>query len=121
MSVILADASKSYYQSVSVLEGALLKPEDWLPLLPGEVMPTATSDGAGRMSWTSLWPVAPADLISIQLSRDQSTTLRFQWSTDSPPDDRGVGKVRFRLNFIFGDSLRGAVAPGPHGGSAPHV
>ena len=78
VSVILADASKSCSQSVRVLEGALLKPEGWLSLLPGEVMPTATGDGPGRVSWTSPWPVAPGDLRSIQLSRDRSTTLRFQ-------------------------------------------
>jgi hypothetical protein len=107
--VILADASKSFYQPVGVLLDALVEPEAWLALKAGEVMPTATRVGTDGVSWTSLWPVAPGDVIAIQVTRDRSTTLRFQWSTGSPPDDRGIGKVRFRLNYIFGSELRGVV------------
>ncbi|HEX7168082.1 MAG TPA: hypothetical protein VF230_13980 [Acidimicrobiales bacterium] len=28
-------------------------------------------------------------------------------TTVSPPDDRGIGIVRYRLNYLFGSALRG--------------
>jgi len=110
--VILADASKKIACPPGVLLEAMVEPEAWLTLAPREVYPEATLMGVSRVRWTSLWPKAPHDVIDIDVSREQATILRFRWWTDSPPDDRGIGKVRFRLNYIFGSELRGAVYQG---------
>jgi len=110
--VILADASKTFTYPVGVLLEAVVEPEAWLTLAPREVFPQATLVGACSVRWSSLWPKAPHDVIDIDIDRDGATVLRFRWSTESPPDDRGVGKVRFRLNYIFGSELRGAVYQG---------
>jgi hypothetical protein len=110
--VILADASKTFAYPVGVLLEAVVAPEAWLTLAPGEVHPEATLVGTNSVRWSSLWPKAPLDVIDIDISRQNATILRFRWSTESPPDDRGVGKVRFRLNYIFGSELRGAVYQG---------
>src|SRR5680860_675231 len=107
--MMLADATKKFTYPVAVLLEAMVEPEAWLTLMPREVCPHATLVGPCSVRWSSLWPKAPHDVIDIDISRDEATILRFQWSTESPPDDRGVGKVRFRLNYIFGSELRGAV------------
>lgn len=119
--VILADASKKFFYPPGVLLEAMVEPEAWLSLARGEVFPQATLMGAYRVRCTSLWPKAHHDVIDIDISRDATTVVRFRWSTESPPDDRGVGKVRFRLNYIFGSDLRGAVYQGKlHRWTDPH-
>jgi len=57
--------------------------------------------------WGSLWPVSPDDTIEFQLAPDESgTAMRFIWYSPSPPDERGIGLVRQRLNTAFGQDLR---------------
>ncbi len=63
-----------------------------------------------RPPLASLWAAAPRDTILIELSTvgeatapraaRAGTELRFRWLTDSPPNERGVGLVRYRLNYI---------------------
>jgi hypothetical protein len=61
-----------------------------------------------RVVWSSFWPVSPNDTIEFDLS--EATALRFRWYTDSPPDARGIGITRQRLNQKFGGNLRAVVS-----------
>ena len=110
--VMLADRSKSYDASPAAVLALLIHPGRWLSLLAGEVLPVAVpGEAEGRIIWTSLWPVAPEDTIVLDVGLRPApypgSSLRFRWDTSSPPDERGVGKVRYRLNFVFGSELRG--------------
>ncbi len=80
----------------------------WLRLEAGEVSPVVLeSTPSERVVWSSLWPVSPDDRIEIALARfGGGTELRFQWLTNSPPDERGIGITRQRLNRKFGADLR---------------
>jgi hypothetical protein len=90
----------------------LLRPADWLRLRAGEVLPEA-SDGpsADQVAWTSLWPASAHDSIVFELSPwatpSDGTALRYQWVTHDPPDERAAGTIRYRLDYLFGDLLRG--------------
>src|SRR5438552_2569387 len=87
----------------------------WLPLQPGEVQPQIVAAvRPERVVWSSLWPVSPGDTVEFELSRlGGGTALRFRWLTDSPPDERGVGITRRRLNTKLASDLRGWVdSPG---------
>jgi hypothetical protein len=81
----------------------------WLRLHPGEVVPTLVEAVPNqRVVWSSLWPVSPHDTIELTLTEDRgSTTLRFVWLSSTPPDDRGIGVTRQRLNTKLGGDIRG--------------
>jgi hypothetical protein len=80
----------------------------WLRLQPGEVEPRILEAVTPkRVVWSSFWPVSPADTIEFDLSSGRGgTAIRFRWYTDSPPDERGIGITRQRLNRKFGGDLR---------------
>lgn len=64
-------------------------------VLPGvlEAMPDQ------RVLWSSFWPVSADDTIEITLAEDRGDTiLNFKWLTSTPPDERGAGITRQRLN-----------------------
>jgi hypothetical protein len=55
--------------------------------------------------------VSPDDTIEFDLVPDDGgTAMRFRWYTDSPPDERGIGITRQRLNQKFGGDLRGVTS-----------
>lgn len=89
----------------------------WLRLQPGEVEPKvleAIPDE--RVVWSSFWPVSPADTIVFDLyDDDEQCAVRFRWFSESPPDERGIGITRQRLNLKFGGDLRGQVTPWSRG------
>lgn len=115
----LADATKKYTDATLARVFALVsEPSRWLVLRPGEQQPRVIESRPSEcVRWSSLWPAAPRDTVFIDLvavgeataqrAAGTGTELRFRWVTDSPPDERGVGLVRFRLNYIFGSELRG--------------
>jgi hypothetical protein len=110
--LILADGVKKYDAPPNVVHDLLLDPLGWLRLRTGEVMPLATdSPSAGHLAWTSLWPALPHDSIVFELSPwatpSNGTALRYQWVAVEPPDARTAGMVRYRLDYVFGDVLRG--------------
>ena len=80
----------------------------WLVVRPREVVPEVLEEvRPSRVVWGSLWPVSPDDTIEFSIEPHQSgTALRFTWSTASPPDERGIGLVRHRLNEAIGGQLR---------------
>ena len=81
----------------------------WLGLHPGEVEPAVLeATKFDRVVWSSFWPVSPTDTIAFDLSG--ATALRFRWYTDSPPDERGIGITRQRLNQKLGGNLRAVVS-----------
>lgn len=53
-----------------------------------------------RVVWSSFWPASPHDTIELDLTDkgDHETAIRLRWFTNSPPDARGVGITRRRLN-----------------------
>lgn len=85
---------------------------EWLKLHPEEVQPDVLEAVSNeRVVWSSFWPISPSDTIEITLTRDRrDTLLKFRWLTDSPPDERGVGITRQRLNTQFGGNIRGWLA-----------
>lgn len=117
--VTLADARKKYADATLDTVFALVSdPSRWLVVRPSEKQPRVIECRPGEgVRWSSLWPAAPNDTILIDLvavgeataqrAAGTGTELRFRWVTDSPPDERGVGLVRYRLNYIFGSELRG--------------
>ena len=82
--------------------------DEWLILAPGETAPEVVeSERPYRVVWSSLWPVSPDDTVEFQLSRyGAGTELRFVWRSPSPPDARGVGITKQRLNQKLGSDLR---------------
>lgn len=80
----------------------------WLVLRPGEVDPEIVEvTRPHRVVWSSLWPVSASDTIEFTIEPfEAGTALQFRWLSDSPPDDRGLGLVRHRLNEGFGAHLR---------------
>jgi hypothetical protein len=110
--LILADGVKKYDAPRHVVHELLLDPFRWLRLREGEAMPIATDGPSpGQLAWTSLWPALAHDVIAFELSPwatpSDGTALRYQWMTHEPPDERTAGMVRYRLNYLFGDVLRG--------------
>lgn len=123
--VTLADATKKYGDATLHTVFALVSdPSRWLVVRPSEQQPRVIESRPDEgVRWSSLWPAAPNDTIlvdlvavgqaSAQRAAGTGTELRFRWVTDTPPDERGVGLVRYRLNYIFGSELRGwLVSPG---------
>jgi hypothetical protein len=89
---------------------------EWLTLRASEIMPNVVEEEPPiRAVWSSLWPVSTTDIVEFELGRSGKgtsswgggTSLRFRWLSESPPDDRGVGITRQRLNTILGGDLRG--------------
>ncbi len=109
---MVADRVHRYKESVECLYDALTTGrETWMRLASGEVHPRTIETVADqRVVLSTFWPIAPNDLIVLDLAYRPGhlsrTELRMQWLTDSPPDGRGVGIARQRLNRKFGSDLR---------------
>jgi len=108
---VLAD-QKHHYSGVPawVIYRALTDARGrWIRLHPGEVLPALVEAvPTERVVWSSFWPVSPDDTIELTLTEDRgSTTVRFVWMTSKPPDDRGIGITRQRLNTKLGGDIRG--------------
>lgn len=82
--------------------------EQWLTLRPGETLPQPIrSTHPSLVEWSSLWPVSSTDSVVFTITPDgQGCAVTLQWLTANPPDDRGVGLVRHRLNLAIGGELR---------------
>jgi hypothetical protein len=121
---VLADRVHRHNYPLDLLFLALTAERDrWLRLAPGEVAPRLIEAVEPvHVVWSSLWPVSPNDRIELDLSlaeskhvlfsvkdndRGPQSLLRLQWLSDSPPDARGIGITRQRLNQKFGGDLRG--------------
>ncbi len=91
-----------------MFDALVLERDLWLRLREREVDPgVIKSERPTLVVWGSLWPVSPDDTIEFHLSsEDGGTAMRFTWYSASPPDDRGVGFVRQRLNRALGEDLR---------------
>lgn len=111
---VFADRVHEHDAPLEVLFAALTNDRsDWLRLQPGEVEPRVLEAvPLEHVVWSSFWPVSPADTIEFDLSYDGTkSAVRFRWFTDSPPDERGIGITRQRLNRKFGSDLRGVTSP----------
>ena len=111
---MLADRTHHFDAPTSVLYSALTtEPQSWLHLAPGEVLP-AVLDAVSptRVVWSSFWPASPDDTVVLDLESDgeSATSVRFRWFTCRPPDARGVGITRRRLNKKIGGDLRSVVS-----------
>lgn len=86
--------------------------EKWMELHPGEVLPSVLEAVPNeRVVWSSFWPVSPDDTIELDLRQDGlDAILRFRWLSSAPPDERGLGITRHRLNVKFGGDMRGWLA-----------
>lgn len=107
---VFGDRTHRFAAPVWVVFDALtVERHNWLDLAPGEVAPTVLeADRPHRVVWSSLWPVSPDDTVEFQLVRyGPGTELRFIWRSPSPPDERGIGITRQRLNRKLGGDLRG--------------
>ncbi len=119
--VVLADREKRYPVSPSRMFEVLVDERDcWVHLRQGEVAPRVLGqDRPHRMTWSSLWPVSPRDRIDFYLrAAGDGSAVRFVWTSDQPPDDRGVGLVRQHLNEMLGGDLRGWLHHLAFGGTA---
>jgi hypothetical protein len=106
---VLADRVHRYAPPPWRMYDALVdEVDEWLTLRPGEVRPNVVeASRPGRVVWGSLWPVSPDDTIEFMLADDGAgSAVRFLWRSSSPPDERGVGIVRHRLNQALGEHLR---------------
>jgi hypothetical protein len=85
---------------------------DWIVLLPGEVIPDVLeAERPDRVVWASFWPAAVADSVELLLEETTGdTTVRWVWRSPTPPDDRGIGISRQRLNTKLGGDIRGWLA-----------
>ena len=111
--LVLADRVHHYAAPIEVLFAALTVDQaKWLRLQPGEVEPRVLERVPnGSVVWSSFWPVSPADTIEFDLAPSrEGTSIRFRWFTASPPDERGIGITRQRLNRKFGGDLRAVVS-----------
>jgi hypothetical protein len=110
----LADRTHRYRAPAPVLFAALTTElGGWLRLAPGEVRPRILEAvPATRVVWSSFWPASPDDTIELDLADvgREETLIRLRWFTTNPPDDRGIGFTRQRLNLKLGGDLRGVVA-----------
>lgn len=106
---VLADRTHRFSVAKDYLFAALTEGRrGWLRLEPGEVEPEVLDAVPhSRIVWSTFWPVSPNDTIEFDLSGHTGwADLRFRWYTDSPPDARGIGITRQRLNRKFGADLR---------------
>jgi hypothetical protein len=97
--------------SRSWMFGVLIDPT-WLQLEKGETRPVVLESEVDRcVVLSSFWPVSPDDTIRLDIEgvRDDCT-VRMRWYSSNPPDDRGIGITRQRLNKKIGGDLRGMAA-----------
>ena len=82
--------------------------EQWLSLRPGEEPPRVVrAVHPSLVEWSSMWAVSPTDSIVFTITPDgQGSAVTLQWLSANPPEERGVGLVRHRLNFAIGGELR---------------
>jgi hypothetical protein len=107
----LADRVHDYEAPRELIHAALTVDRRWLRLQPGEVEPRVLEASPSRVVWSSFWPVSPEDTIVFDISGSGSRcSVRFRWFSDSPPDDRGIGITRQRLNRKFGADIRSVVS-----------
>lgn len=80
----------------------------WLTLRPREVKPRVVKGvPSSLVEWSSLWPVSPTDSIVFEIEPDGAgCAVTLRWSTSNPPDEKGIGLVRHRLNYAIGGELR---------------
>jgi hypothetical protein len=80
----------------------------WLTLRPREVRPRVVKEVAPCLvEWSSLWPVSPTDSIVFEIEPDGAgCAVTLKWSSSKPPDEKGIGLVRHRLNYAIGEELR---------------
>lgn len=80
----------------------------WLRLRPREASPQVlVGSRPSHVVWSSLWPVSPEDRIEFRIRPDgDGAAVRFVWSSPNPPDERGIGLVRHRLNEAIAEHLR---------------
>ncbi len=109
---MLADRVHQYNAPLHQMYAALTVNRSWwLRLQPGEIQPQVLEAiPQHRVVWSSFWPVSPNDTIEFDLSFRGETFVRFPWSTDSPPDERGINITRQRLNLKFGGDIRAVVS-----------
>jgi hypothetical protein len=51
--------------------------------------------------------VSPADTVELYVDSDGlGSKVRVVWLSSAPPDERGIGLVRHRLNYAIGGELR---------------
>ncbi len=112
--LLLADRTHHYRAPVSVLFPALISDlQHWMRLAPGEVLPRVLqSTPMERVVWSSFWPVSPDDTIELELTNEDNAmaAIRLMWFTSTPPDERGIGITRQRLNRKLGGDLRAVVS-----------
>ena len=111
---VFCDRVHRHRAPVDVLFRALTDKEAkwWLQLQPGEVEPEVLEAVPfEHVVWSSFWPVSPEDTIVFDISGSgPRCSVRFRWFSDSPPDDRGIGITRQRLNRKFGADIRSVVS-----------
>ena len=112
--LLLADRTHHHRAPASVLFSARTSDlQHWMRLAPGEVWPQVLqSTPLERVVWSSFWPVSPADTIELELTSEcpEMTALLLMWFTSTPPDERGIGITRQRLNRKLGGDLRFVVS-----------
>ena len=72
---------------------------------------SSTSDSAKAGDARNVWPVSPDDIIELDLSSQwgPESQLHMRWLRRTPPDERGIGITRQRLNRKFGGDIHGLV------------
>jgi len=81
----------------------------WLSLLYDEIEPRVLeSEWPHLIVWSSLWPIRPADQVSLELSPEPSDTLvRFTLLTPHDlPEDRLIRHLRYRMSVLLYADLR---------------
>lgn len=81
----------------------------WLNLLEDEVAPRVVfARKPDEITWSSMWPSRPNDMVHLTLSTVGSETLlRFTLLTpDELPDPSKTGHLRRRLNYLLFADLR---------------
>ena len=110
--LVLGEATHRYpdWDRATVFDALTTHRRRWIHLHPGEVLPSVMwSERPSRVVWSSFWPAAPDDTSELLLeeSRPGTTAVRWIWRSPTPPDDRGVGITRQRLNTKLGADIRG--------------
>ena len=81
----------------------------WLDLRQDELTPSVLEAvKPALVVWTSLWADRPRDQIRFELERSGAgCSVRWTLETpDDPPDERRLGQLRYRLNFLINGELR---------------
>jgi hypothetical protein len=107
--VVLGDASHAYrgWDSETLFDALTVHRAEWMVLLPGEVLPNVLeAERPDRVVWASFWPAAVADSVELLLEEKAGdTTVRWLWRSPTPPDERGIGISRQRLNTKLGGDI----------------